>query len=1132
MATALNRVIRVFVSSTFQDLKAERDELILRVFPRLRRLCAQRGVVWGEVDLRWGIPEEAKAEGKVLPLCLAEIHRCRPYFIGLLSERYGWVPLPGDIPPELLRLEPWLKNHQETSITELEILHGVLNDPEMAKQAFFYFRDPKYVERLPAEERVSMVEGPTPEELEALGLEEAERRAEARRQKLAALKERLRQAWREGRLKNPVRENFTDPQTLGEWVYQDLKAVIDELFPETEIPDSLAREREEHEAYARSRTVIEVRPGVFQGVYLARPEYFHILDEHVWGDGPPLVILGESGVGKSALLANWMFHFRNSLWASGASGLSKGQPLKCARKNDGSSGSNPQDPFLMVHFVGASGASTDWQAMVRRFLAELQAHFSLSEKIPEKPEELPQVLEHWLHMAAAKGRVILIIDGLNQLEDKEGALDLAWLPLKIPGNIRLILATLPGRPLEELKRRGWLAHALTVNPLTLKECLAFIPLYLRQYGKELSPRLVDLVAHSPQSANPLFLRTLLEELRVYGDHHTLETRLKHYLEAQSADALFEKVLERWEEHYDGQRPGLVREAMCMLWAARRGLSEAELLELLGRDGQPLPHACWSPLFLAAEASLVNRSGRLGFGHPYLRQAVENRYLPDPEARRKVHLCLAHYFAKGGVSILRQIDELPWQLAQAQEWGGLYILLSHLPFLGPAWEANPFEIQTYWTLLEKESPFRMVEAYAPVLAEPKKFFDYLWPLSLLFHRTGHYQEASHLLSHMTDHFRQAGNLTNLSKALNNLAVINMDWGQLEKAMELFQTAENIARELGDVELLHNTLGNQALILHGWGRLKEALDLLQEQERLCRALGDKGGLQGALGHQALILMDWGQLDKAIALLKEQERLCRELGHKVGLYRSLGNQALILRDWGHLQEALDLHKEEERLCRELGDKKGLATSLGNQALILKEWGQLSEAMILLQEKARLCRQLKDKDGLQSCLGNQALIHIKCQNFAEGMKLLEEQENLCRELGNKLGLSRALGNQAAILLSRRQFKKAMHLFQEQERLLRELDNKKDLQTCLGNQAWILMEWDQLPEAMNLLKEKERLCRELGYDEGLALCLTQQALLLRSMGKIEEGMTLLKEALHLAISQGNQSLIQKIFKMFKVTLV
>ena len=41
-------------------------------------------------------------------------------------------------------------------------------------------------------------------------------------------------------------------------------------------------------------------------------------------------------------------------------------------------------------------------------------------------------------MAAAQGRVILIIDALNQLEDREGAPDLVWLPPVIPANVRLV----------------------------------------------------------------------------------------------------------------------------------------------------------------------------------------------------------------------------------------------------------------------------------------------------------------------------------------------------------------------------------------------------------------------------------------------------------------------------------------------------------------------------------------------------------------------------------------------------------------------------------------------------------------------------------------------------------------------
>ena len=113
-----DRQIRVFISSTFRDMQFERDVLVKRVFPQLRKLCEERAVAWTEVDLRWGITEKESSEGKVLPLCLAEIERCRPYFIGLLGERYGWVPEPGEISRDL---------------------------------SIFYFRDPDYLKRLPAD---------------------------------------------------------------------------------------------------------------------------------------------------------------------------------------------------------------------------------------------------------------------------------------------------------------------------------------------------------------------------------------------------------------------------------------------------------------------------------------------------------------------------------------------------------------------------------------------------------------------------------------------------------------------------------------------------------------------------------------------------------------------------------------------------------------------------------------------------------------------------------------------------------------------------------------------------------------------------------------------------------------------
>jgi hypothetical protein len=87
-----SKTFRIFVSSTFSDLKAERNALQKHVFPKLREHCMQRGCWFQAIDLRWGVPDEQKAEGIVLPICLAEIHKCRSYFISLLDKHYGWVP--------------------------------------------------------------------------------------------------------------------------------------------------------------------------------------------------------------------------------------------------------------------------------------------------------------------------------------------------------------------------------------------------------------------------------------------------------------------------------------------------------------------------------------------------------------------------------------------------------------------------------------------------------------------------------------------------------------------------------------------------------------------------------------------------------------------------------------------------------------------------------------------------------------------------------------------------------------------------------------------------------------------------------------------------------------------------------
>jgi len=59
-------VIRVFVSSTFSDLKLERDALARRVFPKLEQLCQTEGFQFQAIDLRWGVSTEAGLDHRTM----------------------------------------------------------------------------------------------------------------------------------------------------------------------------------------------------------------------------------------------------------------------------------------------------------------------------------------------------------------------------------------------------------------------------------------------------------------------------------------------------------------------------------------------------------------------------------------------------------------------------------------------------------------------------------------------------------------------------------------------------------------------------------------------------------------------------------------------------------------------------------------------------------------------------------------------------------------------------------------------------------------------------------------------------------------------------------------------------------
>jgi tetratricopeptide (TPR) repeat protein len=1060
------RTVRVFISSTFRDMHAERDHLVKVVFPALRERLGPYRVHLVDIDLRWGVTREQAENEQVITLCLEQIDECRPFFLGFLGDRYGWVP--PRLPAETLRRFPWTADHPGASVTELEIRHGVLHAGG-ARHALVCLRDPHSLASIPEPTRSAVF---------------AETNPDARR-RLAVLKQQLTAGghaaaapypcrWDADAYDRPTRSpgRLVGLEAFGrqvhDWLWEAVRAELNlPGQPTGGHGDPLAEEADFHER------LMELRLRVYAG----REQLNDALHAYSAGDSElPCLVTGPSGSGKSAALVRFVTTLRRS---------------------------HPE-VFVLAHFVGASPRSTSLREMLGRLCGELKRRFGFGLVVPETTAERITTFLGFLASVPAETRVVLVLDAVNQLDATAGAHALAWLPERLPPHVKLLASCLadPGTPHSVLAAfRQRQVQSVPVEPLTDADRREIIRSVPKLTAKTLDERQVQLLLSNPATANPLFLMVALEELRGFGSFEHLNQRIADLPSGEGAvTALFGQVFERLEEEFDRE---LVQTVLKLLASSRHGLSERELQDLAA------PLAGKDDLFAVLRQLrpyLLSRAGLLDGYHANLATAIRQRYLHTAAEQGAVHLRLADYFA-GRELNERKVTELPWQLAEARAWQRLAEVLADLPFFAAAWRASQFEVKECWARVEAESPLRLGEACRRVLEEPATYdHEDVWEIATLLKDMGHPAEALALREYLVEYYRKANDPARLSPCLGNQAMSLIARGDLDGAMTSLRQQEEICHRLNDPAGLSVCLGHQAVILRDRGDLDGAMTLHKQEEAICRRFNNAAGLSACLGHQATILMAHGDLDGAMTLLKQVEEICRRLNDPATLRACLGHQALILGDCGDLDGALALHKQEEAIARRLGDPAGLQLGLGNQATILLARSELDGAMTLLQQQEEICRRLNDPAGLSRSLGNQALI-LKDRGDLDGaMTLLQQAEEICRRLNDPAKLSAYLGSQATILMARGDLDGAMTLLQQQEEICRRLNDPVGLRRSLGNQAVILRARGDLDGAMDLHKQEEAICRRLNDPAGLSICLGNQGLTLYDQGDLDGAMTLLHQ--------------------------
>ncbi|RXN37538.1 telomerase component 1 [Labeo rohita] len=665
--------VRVFISSTFRDMHAERDVLVRSVFPELRRRAAPHYLYLQEVELRWGVTEEES--NRAVELCLSEVCRSQ-MLLGILGERYGLVP-PRPALPELPQYS-WLNSAPDgLSITEMEIRQFQALFPDSAQShMFFYFRSPNLTSSVPVAWRTDFVA--------------ESKEAEAKMNSLKTwiwnndfkVTENYPCEWGGVVDGKPYVKGLED---FGRATLEDLWETIQQLFVE-ETDEDVASEIKEQEVHQDAQ----------QRQFHGRAKLISMATEKVQEcqqKGGILMVEGNPGEGKTVFMA------------------ALAQALKISVKNK-------KAPLCDVisYSTDACQSACSVKQLLRCLVQWLRKRKDDVE-LPPNTSYKELLSEFHLNLKDLnKGKPLaLFVDGADRIQDGRGQRVSEWIPQQIPKGVCLVLSVTSESSLQNTisKRKG--AVSFPLGQLSLPDKKEIVQKQLVEFGKKLSDSAfnnqLQTLLMKKGSVSPLYLHLACEELKNYASFEKMKDSLQSL--PQSLGELVQHSLLRLQNEYC--RAGLgwalatlaisatgLRESslytilnMCNDLNSRGGLvTWQEILHIARHPESRVPMAVFSQLARTLHSLIGPSHGQssddlLILTHPEVRSAFEHLYLSTEESRTRSHLIVAAHLweqsnPQGKDTFLHSdadiLSQLPAHLMGSNQWEPLCFLLSSYYFL--------------------------------------------------------------------------------------------------------------------------------------------------------------------------------------------------------------------------------------------------------------------------------------------------------------------------------------------------------------------------------------------------------------------------------------------------------------------
>lgn len=400
--------------------------------------------------------------------------------------------------------------------------------------------------------------------------------------------------------------------------------------------------------------------------------------------------------------------------------------------------------------------------------------------------------------------------------------------------------------------------------------------------------------------------------------------------------------------------------------------------------------------------------RYAFRHPILHEVTYETLLFAQ--RRQLHGAIGSVLERWNADDpFGVLDLLAYHFARSGEREKAVVYLQRAGDKARREYANEVALDHYSQALERLLPEEQERRY-DLLAGRERIYD------LLGERAAQ-EEDLREMGELADVLRGARRRV---EVLNRKARRAVDMGEFPEARQFAQQAWELAEEGGDragAAEAQKTLGIVHAIL---GEYERARRFFAHSGEVYRTLGDRAGEASCVGNVGLVYLYQGDAERARDSFRRTLQLSRSEENRYQQAQVLINLGLAESNLGAYERAFEYYAQAIAISREIGSATNEELALGNVGNLLMELGDWSEAAVHNRRALQLARRMADREGEATSLSNLGLLSAYQGDVDQGRRLMEEALEQNRAMGHRRGEASTLHHLGVVELSEKRVQAA----------------------------------------------------------------------------------------------------------------